>query len=221
MTSICRLLVQVFALAAVSDIPTARAEVSVYTNSASFSSVASNLFTDTFDDLPIQAMFSSTLRVNGPYTYTVSAAGGLFPAGTSADVWMSTTISGRDLEFTGFSGEVRAVGGWFFGTDLSGAFVADQLITVSAVDASGALASITLNGATLTSFAGFVSSDSLLLSVRVSIANEEVWATANNLSVASGVMASVPEPSAWITLIAALPLVGTVTRRRKVERLLM
>ncbi len=96
---------------------------------------------------------------------------------------MSTNVATDPITFNAFTGgAVRGVGGNFFGSDVNGAFQsADVFLT--ATDASGPT-SVTIVGATTTSFRGFVS-DSAITSLVVATVQPVpafVWPTVDNLT---------------------------------------
>ena len=200
-----RLLVAVGTLA----IGTAHAALTVYTTVPTFTASATQVFTDTFNDLAIDFAASPLQRMNGPYAYAASAPAGLYGAGTTTDHWLSTNLSGATMTLGDFGGGVRALGGLFFGSDVAGLFLPGQSLTLRAVDSSGASLSYTLPSATEASFVGFVS-DGLLVSVSVSIDAVGSWATANNLMLGQ----AVPEPESYALMLAGIAAVLGVARRR-------
>jgi hypothetical protein len=98
---------------------------------------------------------------------------------------------------------VSAFGGNFFATDFVGQYTTGNLV-LTAMD--GSALTYSLNGATTSSFLGFVSS-SPLTEVRLGTAGS-YWPTANN------VVLAVPEPATYGMLLAGLGFVGVMSRRR-------
>ena len=186
----------------------AHADLSVFTSQATFNAAARLPGTDTFAAVPLDFVGSPASRSAGPYAYTVSASGGLYGVGSAADVWLSTNLSGDTLTFSGFGGNVGGIGGFFFGSDITGSFLAGQSLTVTAVDSLGTTAVQTLSNASPASFLGFISSGSMV-SLSVSPLNRDAYATVNNLT-----LAAIPEPEIYALLLAGLGAVAFVVRRR-------
>lgn len=186
----------------------ANAAFTVYTTSASFAAALGSSGTDTYNNLPIDFILSPLTRSAGSYGYTVSTASGLYGAGTASDAWLSTNVSNETLTFNTFTGGVKGIGGQFFGSDLNGAFLPGQTITLMAMDSLGDTAVRTITNATQTSFLGFVS-NGRVVTLNVAVAEDNAFATVNNLVLA------VPEPATYAMLLAGLGVVGAVTRRRR------
>jgi hypothetical protein len=66
--------------------------------------------------------------------------GGLFNIGTPTDTWFSTNSNGDSLVFTLTSGNITAIGGYFFVTDFDGDVTSG---TVSAALNDGTTYSVT------------------------------------------------------------------------------
>jgi hypothetical protein len=168
--------------------------------------------TDTFNDLPLDVVASPLQRTVGAYGYQAStSAQGFLPAGTDSDVWLSTNFENDAITFSGFTSNVRAFGGSFFGSDLDGAFLPGETFVLSATDGA-TTSTFTLESIATTTFVGFVSSNPLA-SVTLNsgaIPGSLVYGTAND------VLLAVPEPTSWGMLLAGLCVVGFVTRRRPV-----
>ena len=157
-----RPLLAVTLAAALGAVSTAsHAALTAFTTSASFAAATLASATDAFNLLPIDFIASPSNRTIGPYSYVASAPGGLFGAGSAANPWLSTNLSGATLTFGSFGGGVSAIGGSFFGSDIAGAFLAGQSLTLTATDSVGASLTQTINGATQTSFLGFASTGTL------------------------------------------------------------
>lgn len=198
------------ALGAVSS--TSHAALTAFTTPASFAAATMAPATDTFNLLPIDFIASPSSRTSGPYSYVASAPGGLFGAGSAANPWLSTNLSGTTLTFGSFGGGVSAIGGSFFGSDIAGAFLAGQNLTLTAMDSVGASLTQTINNSIQTSFLGFASTGTLV-SLAVSIANPNAFASVDNLVLAQ--TAPIPEPETYAMLLAGLATLAIVGRRRR------
>ena len=208
-----RPLLAVTLAAALGAVSTAsHAALTAFTTSASFAVATLASATDAFNLLPIDFIASPSNRTIGPYSYVASAPGGLFGAGSAANPWLSTNLSGATLTFGSFGGGVSAIGGSFFGSDIAGGFLAGQSLTLTATDSVGASLTQTINGATQTSFLGFASTGTLV-SLAVSIASPNAFASVDNLVLAQA--APIPEPETYAMLLAGLATLATIGRRRR------
>ena len=208
-----RPLLAVTLAAALGAVSTAsHAALTAFTTSASFAVATLASATDAFNLLPIDFIASPSNRTIGPYSYVASAPGGLFGAGSAANPWLSTNLSGATLTFGSFGGGVSAIGGSFFGSDIAGAFLAGQSLTLTATDSVGASLTQTINGATQTSFLGFASTGTLV-TLAVSIASPNAFASVDNLVLAQA--APIPEPETYAMLLAGLATLATIGRRRR------
>jgi hypothetical protein len=184
----------------------AQADITVYTSQADFLAAVSAPGVDTFDDLTVDPYGDTLNRTAGTYSYNAFAANGLWGAGGAGDHWLSTNTSNDPIVFSGFSGGVSAFGGNFFGSDITGQYALGNLqLTAS----DGSILSYNLNGATTSSFLGFVSSTPLSSVTLNTDGTLGVWPTANN------VVLAVPEPSTYAMLLAGLGFVGVMSRRRR------
>lgn len=186
--------------------------VTTYNSQATFLAAVSGALTDTFNDLPPNSSVSSPLnRALGSYVYDASATRGLYTSGTSADVWLATASSSDTLNFAISSGNVTAVGGYFFDTDSTGAAQLGK-INVS-INGGQYLQTITTNSST--NFFGWVVNDNTpITSLEISATNEsgpQSYPTINNLILAQ----AVPEPSTYALAAIATGSLGLLARRRK------
>jgi hypothetical protein len=170
----------------------------IYTDQAAFlAQVKPGYSLETFDVLPQFTVVSSPLAFSTlGFSYTASAESEFpssqefFPAGPLGDVWLSTNSHSDDIIFEFTSGNVTAVGGFFFRTSASGEVAAAGTVTMT-LD-NGTVYSLAAPSAS--SFVGFTATSPILsLSVGVEPVGGflEDFATANDLIV--GV--AVPEPS--------------------------
>jgi PEP-CTERM motif len=192
-----------------------QAAITVYTSQAAFLAATSATGVDTYTGFSITGSTPSPITRNaGPYGYTASVTTtSFFGAGTTANPWLSTNTATDAITFGSFTGGVQAVGGNFFGSDISGLFSAGD-VTLTATDASGSVTQ-TIVGATTSSFLGFVSTGlmtSLVLSA-VQPAATFLWPTTDNLTL--GVAAAVPEAQTYAMMLAGLGVLGFMARRRR------
>jgi hypothetical protein len=207
-----------------------QAAITVYTSLAAFTAATSAPGTDTFAGLSVTAATPSPItRTAGVYGYTANPgpAGTFYAGGTAANPFLSTNTYSDTITFNAFTGGVAAIGGNFFGSNISGQFITGNMVLV-ATDSTGATSTQTITGATLTSFLGFVSTGTMssmtLCAVNVSLGRcvgpndigvaPFVWPSADNLVLAKAV-AAIPEPSTYAMLLAGLGAVGFVARRRR------
>ncbi len=178
----------------------AQADLTVFTQSSVWATFAAFngddvVLTETFDSYG--GFYDQASGDLGPVTWYAEAAGGLF---ANLD-YMSTNLALADLVFT-FDPGVHGVGGNFFGTDVN-FNVVESLVQVSLADGSSYVAAVE----SADQFVGFYSSDTSItqISVFAMVGGGNVWATANNLSIA------VPAPG----VMALLGVAGLGRRRRR------
>jgi hypothetical protein len=206
----------VLAVVALAGVQTADA-AAVFTDQAAFNAATTAPGVDTFMDLGVVFSTPSPVtRSAGAYSYSAAAeTSTFFSAGTVADPWLSTNTATDFIIFHNFATAISAIGANFFGSDLFGAFKAGD-ITLSLTDSLG-VTSYTVIGATTASFVGFVS-DGTITSLKVSAvqpAGGPLWPTVDDLRLAQGLTAAVPEPSTWAMMILGFAGVGYMTYRRR------
>ncbi len=198
-----------------------QATIIMYTDEASFLAAVSNPGVDSFNGFSIVGSTPGPItRIAGDFGYTADAgpAGSFFGAGSMANPWLSTNTATDIISFFNFTGGVAGLGGNFFGSNISGLFQAGS-VELTATDSNGTV-NYTLNGATLTSFVGFVSSTGSLLSatlISVQPTSGFLWPTLDNLTLAAAMPdpVAVPEPETYALILTGLAFMGYMVRRRR------
>ncbi len=191
----------------------------VYTTAADFTAATRAPGVDTFNDLDFNGYPSSPLdRQAGTYAYTATASTARFyVAGSVANSWLSTDIATDAITFNGFTDGAQAIGGYFFGTEIKGLF-ADGALRLTATDQTGTVVQ-TIAAATVNSFFGFVSSNTLRSLTVSSISSDiaPLWPTVENLTVGlrATSVSPVPEPGSLMLLLGGLGLIALLARRRR------
>lgn len=164
-----------------------RALVVVYETQPEFAAAVSAPGVDTYLGFSITSSTPSPIiRTAGPYDYSASAStSSFFGAGTTADPWLSTYLAADMITFTPSSASVSAIGGNFFGSNITGLFAPGEIRLV-AMDAGSSVAR-TIVGATTSSFRGFVSDDPPLSLIVSSLPQPSgpLWPTVDNLTLAA------------------------------------
>ena len=193
----------------------------VYTDQSDFlARVGSDYYLENFDEPVIVTIngvtaFPQVPAIGHGFAYTVDAPpdGIYFALGrnqsgpTYADFALSTNVPGDPLIFQFTGRPVTAIGGYFFDADLNGFFTPGN-ITITLSDGN----SLTINNATLNSFAGFTTSASdPITSLTVLSSPNAIYPTVDNFIVGT----AVPEPGARALLLgASMTGVGLLRRRR-------
>jgi hypothetical protein len=194
----------------------AQADVTVFTNRASFLAALNMSGVDTFNDLGVSQTGTPLFRSAGPYSYQASAGpvSDFYPAGGGGDTWLANTVASDTITFSNFSNGLRAFGGNFFGSDVNGAFLPGQTMVLTANDGS-TTRTVNLYDTATSTFLGFIA-DNALTSVTLrpdAIPGSVYWVTANDVTM--GLVNAVPEPETYAMLLAGLALVGCGVRRRR------
>jgi hypothetical protein len=200
----------------------ARATFIVYTDQASYlAALAPSPFKDTYNDLtlPPGTTLGTTLSRNGNgFSYMASAAPSrLYGAGTAADVWLSTGGNINPIVYNTFSSNVRGVGGFFFGSDSLGAFLAGVTVNITAVDATQTLMQ-SLTNTTTSTFFGVISNGPITsFTVRVTQpATGGYFATANDFIIgAAPTTTGVPAPPTLLLGLVGAGVTGVARLRRR------
>ena len=199
-----------------------QAALTFYGSQASFVGATTADVTDTLDDIANRFPASGLMR-GGFYAYTVTEASyypflGTGIAGTNH--WLAAGDLRDTITLGGFSNGPQAIGANFFGSLYVNNQYPDKIadaanLLLTATDSLGATLTQTLTGATPTTFAGFVSTGTII-SLKLSSASPSPssWASFDNLTFGAAVQA-VPEPGEWALLAGGLGAVGLATRRRQ------
>jgi hypothetical protein len=200
-------------------VSSAHASITVYNSQASYLAAITNPGVDTYDSMAIASTPSPINRTAGAHTYSASASTtSFYPAGSPADVWLSLNTATDVMSIYNLSAGVRGVGGFFFGSDISGNFLSGQDIRVIATDGSGS-SNILLNNTTTGTFLGFVT-DGAFSGITVEAVQPGAgftWPTVNDLTLGEAV--AVPEPGQIASgLVLLVGAAGYVIRRRKAAK---
>lgn len=201
----------------------AQAALTAYTSQSAFDAAVAAMMpglvgTDTFEDLVAGTNLGAgpLVRSAGGISYSASAgpqSDVLFSAGSASDVWLSTNAEMDSLTFSSFGPGIFAAGMNLFNSDISGAFLRRGSITLTATDTEGsASATVRLRDMSTTSFLGFISTTEITsLSASSTALRADVWPTVNNLTLVS----AVPEPEAYLMMLAGIAAIGFVAARRR------
>jgi hypothetical protein len=193
--------------------------IGTFTSSASFTAGTAQQGTDNFTGLSIVSSTPSPLaratQTGVAYSYTADATptGTFFGGGVSAaNPFLSTNTATDSIILSGFSPAIRAIGGEFFASNVSGLYTAGG-ITITALDLAGATSTVTLNPTSYTagSFYGFLSNSTIVSLTITSVQPTTgfVWPSVDN------VVLAVPEPGTYGLMLAGLGVVGFMARRRR------
>jgi hypothetical protein len=200
----------------------AKASLTFFDSQAAYMAAISAPGVDNYESMPWADMGSFVEGQAGEHYYAAWAVAetgdwtGLYAAGSSSDLWLSTNVAADYLTYGYFSDKVNAAGGFFFGTDNMGEFKAGQTIRVNAIDADGVELNLLMENARPDSFYGFVSTSHLeYFQVSALQPNGEfTWVAGNDLTLGS-IAAAVPEPASYALLLAGLGLLGAVAQRKR------
>jgi len=211
-----RIVFALLALAFINDHLTA--QVTTYSSQASFlAAINGGSYLETFDGIAGLPQPSAPLNFSsGGFTYSVDTnpTNSFFMAGPGGsggggDVWVSTNSRTDQIIFTFTSGNIRAIGGLFFGSDINGAFAAGNVF-ISTDQTPQQL----LTGTSSLTFLGFISQSpftTLTLSADQSVG--ALWPTANDFIV--GNISAVPEPATWAMIgVGSMCFAGSSAYRR-------
>jgi len=173
-----------------------------------------NTFTTLTDGVPLAGAqsFSGVTVGTGPFSYnaTTSGTGGLWGIGTTGSPsFLSTFDPGATLTITFTSGNVTAIGGNFFNTNIDG-FELTDTITVLLSGVSGGSVTLPASGDTPADFWGFLSTPGVFitgLTITPPVGNDDDFAAFTNFyagAVPTGGTSGTPEPATFGLLAAGI-----------------
>lgn len=214
MQAVVRSALAAAALAAVAG--SARADITVYTDSAEFLAAVSGAVTDTFDDITAGPLNVPLARTAGGISYEVSSSiSYLYAIDNPGNAWLTTNASDDEMVFNGFSTGLVGVAGWFQGTDIMGDTVAGAELFATVTDGAGSH-TFSLANLGAGAFVGFVS-DGTITSFSLmgsDTTGDWAWPTLNDLTLAP-TLAPVPEPATHGLMLAGIGLLGLAAARRR------
>ncbi len=191
----------------------------VYTDQPSFlAQLQPGYYLETFQGIPLGFLTSPMGFSSVPYSYTASAPNGLwgqYAPSSGSDVVLSINTAYDTLRFDFTSGNVTAVGGYFFPTDFNG-----NLTTGNTVLTLSDGTAVALVDGTPASFVGFTTDPgqwitSLTVDAVDTPGDPPIyrWPTVNDLYV--GQSGAIPEPATGALLAGGVLLLAALARRRK------
>lgn len=180
------------------------AATTTYTDSASFlAAIAPGAFNNTFTGVEDSA--TSYSYSGGGFGYTVAAPGDVYLSGS----FIGNNTDNDTLTITFTTGNVTALGGNFFITDIGNSFQASA-VTLTLSD--GTTTTFTPSDET-TAFRGFVST-AAIVSLMMSAPGANLFNSLDNLTVGVAVPITLPEPGTWALVALALGGLSLVRRQR-------
>jgi hypothetical protein len=204
------------ALVALALAPSAvRAQTTTHTTLSSFlAATQPGAWTNTFTEAP-SLRASPVVYSQGAFSYQVSAAGGATPiyvsGGGVSGSFIGNTYGNQQLVFTFLAGNVTAIGGNFFITDINDAF---QAAPVTITLSNGTTTTFTPGG--ISDFRGFTTTGAAITSLTLSAPGASRFNSVDNFVVGLAATSTnvVPEPSTYVLMASGLLMLGAVTRRR-------
>jgi hypothetical protein len=190
---------------------TAHAQTTTYISSASFlAALQTGSYTEAFTG-PFGPVTSSDYS-DGTYGYTVSTPSptGLYRSGST----IGNNLPNESLLFTFTTGNITAVGGNFFITDISDTF---RRVSVTLTLNDGTTTTYTPTSAGTGSFRGFTSTTAIT-SLTLSAPGASRYNVVDNVTVGAAMSATpsaAPEPGSLALLLPIIGTVGMMIRKRR------
>ena len=194
------------------------ADLGIFTDQAAFlAATAPGYYKETFDSLATGNDGQTTLNFSqSGFSYTAAVSDPLIdtffpftiPGGNSSDVVLGNNYSGESYSFNFTSGNVTAVGGFFFNADPNGNVLTGDEFTIN-IDGLTQPLTVTTTGQD--TFIGFVSSTPFTKLTLTPLDYEYVGT--NDLIVGTS---AVPEPSTMlVAAVGGLAMLAYTRRRRR------
>jgi len=191
----------------------------IYDQSTFVASLQPGYYLEDFSSLTGPGSIPGPLAFSGgSFAYSASAPGGFYAVQTpsgSGNYVLTTEMAADAITLTFTSGNVTAVGGYFFTTDLLGDVTPGG---ITLIFSDGTL--VNLTNQDLTTFTGYISEGPTITSLQIFASQQgqdDTWPTVDNLYVGAGIPPEngvIPEPSTLLLFGGGLISLALLRRKR-------